>query len=436
MIGKAVGMYCIVTTPDGEKITLWNESGYDGEPILQDLPIISAIEMQLRMKMAVQVSVTLDATYEQALALLNSPVVWPRNVMEVWIGYPDLGLYTPRVTGQVLKPEVSFTPEGGTIVLTAKGVEYEMFRRRATRSWKGKSTEEIVREIVVDQYGVKLDVSDDAKARLKEKLNINQKQVTDWELIRRVLEPYDCTMRFGTDSDSKPTLFVVTHEEWQGKPPIKKFVMRGNFDVENQEYPLLQFDTPTDWTWLVSSSKSVLSMDIGVDDKKTKKNEASPETSSVPRPGLYELAGKVGDAIQDAAGRVPEFLEDTVGKVIPMTSRDPAVQGRLQAKNDDAARDAGIKANCRSFGVPDFRPGEMVELVVTHGGEGSILDGNYGVTQISHSASADGWEMSFSGFKGGFGKNVKFKGANEAKDVANEHAQGGESGVEKKAEPL
>lgn len=435
MIGASVGMYCIITTPGGQKVKLWQKSGYEGDPYLKDLPVISSMEITLFMKMATEVSVSLDMTYEQGVAFLNSPLCWPRNSIEAWIGYPDIGVYSPRVYGQVLKPDVSISPEGATITLVVRGTEYEMFRRRSTQSWKAASPDDIVTEIV-ERYGKKVEFTDEALANLMEPFNVSQKQKTDWEFIKRLIESFGCTMHFGTNSKAEPTLFVMTQAEMLRKTPKKKFIMRGNFDVQKQQYPLLGFSSPTDWTWLAATSKSVVSMDIQMDDKKDVKNEATQDKSTVPNSGIWMLAGKVMDAIEDVAGTIPKFLEDTAGKFIPMTSRDPTVQGRLQERNDKAARDAGIQAECQTLGVADLIPGEMVELVVTHGGEGALLDGNYGVTEVKHSAGGDGWETNFTTFKGGFGKNVKMKGANESKVVANQPAKGGESGVEKRAGPL
>ena len=100
-------------------------SFFSGPGVFDDLPIVTSVEMEMGLGLNGKVSVGISATSDLGLALLESRLFIIGNVVEVQLGYPKIGLFTPWFGGIQAKPSIQWDPnEGLTATMNVEGAGF------------------------------------------------------------------------------------------------------------------------------------------------------------------------------------------------------------------------------------------------------------------------------------------------------------------------
>ncbi len=435
-LGIAVGLHVILFPQSGGAYHLWGDSGFEDDPMMKDLPIVSSLEIDISDGGAAEINISLDMTYEQGIAFLNSELGLPYCNVEAWIDYPELGLSTARYYGAVQKPNITISPDGVQITLPVKGSERSMMLRQVRSKWSEKYAKDVIEEIA-KKYGKEVVYGEKAVWDMAVvPVQIDQQFFSDWRMIQELVRMHQCEMYFGTNPETeKPALFIKSISEIRATDPVKRFVMRGTVDPTVQIYPLLSFDSQTEWFFMAASSKGLISLDVDPNDKQISEETVDGTTTATPSSSPKVLDGPTREGKASPVGQKEPAMdgENEVGQNISIPASDKNRKLKMEGHYEQGAKRAGIAAACTTVGVPDLVPHECVQLVVTHGGPNSVIDGNYCISSVKHTANSSGWDMSFNCYKRGY--PVSLEAANDAPgQVADREAEATPQGKDIKAE--
>lgn len=406
-LGTSVGIHVILFPQNGGSYKLWQNSGFGDDPKMKDLPVVSSLEIEITGT-AAQMSIALDTTYDQGMAFLNSELGLPHCSVEAWIDYPDLGLSTSHYYGEVQTPDVSISPDGVQITLPVAGSDRPMMRRQSKSVWGDTDVMDVIAKIV-DNYGYKPENIVYGKKAFwdlqAQRALCDQFYYSDWRFIQEMVRMYQCEMYFGTNPETeKPAIIIKSVSEIRATDPVKRFVMRGGVDPTVQIYPLLSFNSQSTWFFQSASSKGTISLDVDPDTKKVSKETVDSTTTATPSSTSKVLDGPTAERPASPVGQKEPAMdgEKQVGQNIPIPASDKNRKKKLEGHTEESIKKSGLTATCGTVGIPDLVPKEAVNLIVTHGGKNSVIDGNYFISSVKHSASGSGWDTEFECYKRGY----------------------------------
>ncbi len=374
-----------------------------------DFPYLTGATIKLERGGPSQVSVSLEAPYDEGLILMESGLFSPGNVIEVRLGYPDDGVWTPWYYGMMLEPQVVVSPDGVTATLSGEQTAMVM-RTSATRKWAKTSAKEIVTGILAS-YGLKAYFGDESTSLWDMPMFfVEQGGVSDWEFMKTLLGDHGLSFFFGTDANGAATCFIRSKDVG----PVRTYRMRGGFDTEKRLYPLLSFDASDpagSATWMAGASRGLRTADVDRDTKAVEEVTADEETSPGSTTGARALWGRIADAGTVVARGGLNVLrglasEDEVGKFVHIPRGEDADEvGRLlHSKFDDVKSLAGMKATAATVGMPFQLPMEIVKLE----GLSSRYDGLYTVEVVEHSWQGGLWDTSMEVVSGSYSADADF----------------------------
>lgn len=367
---------------EGEDNASFWRAGADPYP---DIPIVESVEMELNLGLNGKISIDIQATYDLGIQLLNSQLFTIGNTVEVQIGYPRMGRFTPWFAGMTAKPSIRFTPSDGlTGTLNIEGAGFAAIRGARARRYTGSYRQ--ILETLASEHEWDIELPDTVAGDvLGASRVVEQNGRTDWAFIQMVTRSANCDASLEPSGDSgRWTLRVRRREDWFGRRPNFTFVARGQVDWVSV-FPILTFDSQAEGVWLPQDSGRLRASDIRLDDRETVTEEVSAtEGTRVPATGdtvVAEGATTVG------GHRVVLRQEGTLGRILAIPSRDPrGVREGLVALSTESQIRGGISASISTFGMPDLFPGQLITL------EGlGVFSGNYGIQSLSHRVAPGEW---------------------------------------------
>lgn len=369
-----------------------------------DLPIVEAVDVEISLGLVGRITVQVAAPFDLGQRLLESPLFLIGNKIEVQLGYPRLGRFTPWVSAIAEKPSIRMSGDEGLMVtMNGSGGGIASLRGTADDVFEGLSYKEIIKQIA-DKHGwatrfpgegggfdlesVLVGAGLAAEGPLEQTRNmVSQENKTDWFFIQKLVRASSCDAFLGPgDEDGKVTLFVQRRKENLEQSPRFKLLLRGNPDFETS-FPMLDFSSEAEGVWLPGAALGVKSQDINPDTKGVDRVEVSATTSDEPvlgDAGVLTGADRKIDGTKSQLGRVDG---DRAGEFLQLSCRDPRhVEQVAQAHRDEAGIRGGIMVNTSSYAIPEVLPGEVFQV------EGAgVFNANYFLETLAWSASGSEW---------------------------------------------
>lgn len=477
-------MQVVLTSPEsGSRTPLWmsdgssSDGGLGGAPAAgggsvaagggggdknKDLAIVESVQLELNMGLNGKITVEIAAPFDVGLDLLgNGELFKINNIIELQIGYPRIGRFTPWFAGLLSKPSLRISPDDGfTATLNGEGAAFAAQRRKSQRTWQGSYRS--ILETLAEEHGWELKLPDDLGPLADDRAQISQSNKTDWNFIQAICRAANCDafMAASKDIAGKPLLVVGSRKEWlAGKAPqgARDIVLgvrtRADF---NNVFPVLDFASESEGVWLTSGAGTVKSGDIDVDSKESASVSATTEKAEVPRLGdasvkakekRSEGQGGVGGAATNlavgaassAVGEGAALVSDSAGSGastvdvkaeliaqerdardagdrLVVSSRDPrGSQQLVDSAHDEAVMRGGINATVTTFGIPDLFPTQVISIA----GLG-VFDGPYGIEGVTHRAMPGEWTMTLRLLRNAFNQDMIARGASEEAPKRNE----------------
>jgi hypothetical protein len=378
-----------------------------------DLPIVESVSLELNLGMVAKTTITIAAPFDLGMKLLESSLFRVGNIYEVQIGYPKLGRFTPWFTSIAQKPSIRITgDEGLTGTLNGDGGGMASLRGESSKVYEGKSYKEIIEdvadahewEVVFKEPGGGLLESaaaavTGALAALdqdhpldKPRTKVSQGNRSDWFFIQWMARASSCDafLAPSLEEEGKSVLYVKKRKEALKKPPLYKFLMRGNSDFL-ATFPMFEFEIEPVGVYLPAGGVKTVSRDIDPLLKIPLEVEATSETSAEAALG----EGKLPDSAEKKVEGVKVQLaategDERTGQFMAISARDPREPIDVCEANRNAlAFRGGVNASISSYAIPELFPGSVVELA----GVG-IFNSNYWIESMTHEANATEWMMS------------------------------------------
>lgn len=371
-----------ILTPKGDELALWQP----------DYPYLTGATIKIVRGGVPSVSVNLEIPYDEAIPLMETSMFDVGNILSVRMGYSKEGIWTPWYHGMMFEPQVDITPDGLSARLAGTPTSGPT-STSGVRQWEKTSVRSIVSE-VMGEYGFKLHFEGDSADFDKELDSIEQGGLTDWEIVRKLVHDIGLTFWLGTDAKGYATVFVTANSEEHGKTPVRTFIMRGPFDTEKSQYPLLQFNVEGSVSWLPAISRGLVASDIDSDSKELVTYSADQNSTSVSSLGQKILWGRTTDegTVEKQTGLVafrgfpkPELA----GKFTfsPVVGDQDTWKKRVQSRFDRGRASGGLKAKGVTVGNPYVLPSDLCEIM----GVSRRYGGNYRVDVVEHIISGSDW---------------------------------------------
>jgi len=404
-----------IVTTDGDVYPLWMSPGspgahtadtlaivdaalgLDGDTLIAGLPCVESVDIEVSLGMNSKVTVSLATPFDIGMGVLASPLLRIGNVIECQVGYPRIGRFVPWISSMSQRPDVRITPdEGLSVTLNGEGGAFIALRGSRSAEYTNRSYLDII-ESILDRPGYEhIDLEPPSILRsdhplLERRPSVSQQNQSDWFFIQHLVRSADCDawMEPSRLTEGRQTLKILTRDSLTGAVPRYGFVMRGNPDFDVY-FPILEFETSAEGTWLPGDATSVRIGGVSPDDLTATTVVVRREDDTTTATG-ESVAVPGGTTVEDTSVRVAhDPTDDTVGTHLYVSERDPrrpliAARSHL---SESAIRGGGIQVTITTIGIPDLFPGVTVTIIGT-----GVFDGVYGVQKVTHRVSAEEWTM-------------------------------------------
>ena len=411
----------VIRTVDGLKVNLWMDNSGTSESSINlpapagglggfggssdslvdlsgmDLPYVESVDVELTLGLSARVTMSFACPFEIGQRLLETNLFKIGNFVEVQIGYPRLGRFTPWISAQMSKPSIRINgDEGLTVTINGDGGSFAALRGVSNKVYTGKSYQDIIKEIAdshkwatsmpgdvgFDVESVLSSVSGE-NALTKTRQSVSQGGLSDWFFIQKMARSAGCDAFLAPNEDGKRTIYVQLRKDALKQQPRLSMVMRGNPDFITS-FPILNFESEAEGVYLPGSAQNVKSRDIDPDTGNTLETvadalstlEASLGDAGVPSDSAVQVEGEQSKLFStDGSQRSGEYVNTS--------ARDPrGIEEVAQAHRDESTFRGGVTGNITTYGIPELFPGEIVQVL----GLG-IFNANYYVERLTWSAN-------------------------------------------------
>jgi hypothetical protein len=446
---------------NGLRYDLWLESNTDPRVpnALKTLAYVQDVTVELGMGLNSKVQLVLAPPYEDALVLLNSPLIqWGVGRLNVKFGYSTgTGQRESFSFGGIIqKPDVKIGNDI-TITLNAMGIGYamSMIGGSQEQSYATDDTPATVVEKVLSTYnGIDTDrLYEDFDAKKRKELPffkpifkdtplgpdpsvLERGPRNDWWFVYDIVKSYGLELLI-VDSDFR----VMDSDGWRSRGPTKQFRLRAGIDPNPEKglpiYPILSLSSPTESVWIASGVGRQVMKDVAESKVKkevviTPQKLTQEEKDRIAKvEGTYKkpkvLKGKAlkrqqrrEDLAADHADAL-EILEAEIGRASkenstwgtetknrfnagPLSSArnspgNPQTSMRDHAKGMISRRNhlKGIHVDVQTIGLPDMRPGDIIGIdgFAVQGQKEGVFDGPYGIIEVRHQIGLGGFTTTF-----------------------------------------
>jgi len=357
-----------------------------------DLPIVESVTIELALGMVAKTTINIATPFDLGLKLLESALFRVGNIYEVQLGYPKLGRFTPWFWTVAQKPSIKINgDEGLTATLNGAG-SMASLRGESAKVYEGMSYKQIIEDIAkTHKWNTVFKEATGLLESLasagfgseehpleKKRTKVSQGNATDWFFIQKMARDSGCDafLAPSLEDDGGNVLYIKKRKESLKRPPLYKFLMRGNTDFL-ATFPMLDFEIEPVGVYLPGGAIKTSSRDLDPLSKKVLDTEVTSDTAIEATLGN----GKLPDSTEKLVEGVMVQLAATdgvqrTGQFMPVSARDPReAKDVCQANRDLLAFRGGINANMSSYAIPELFPGSVVELA----GVG-IFNSNYWIS--------------------------------------------------------
>lgn len=388
-----------VIVSGGTRYPLWltpqGDNPGDISELTNGLPIVESVDIETGLGLNSKVTLNIAADFEVGMRILESGLLRIGNVLEVQIGYPRLGRFTPWISSILAQPSVRITPEEGlTATLNGEGGAFAALRGTRSAQYQNTTYADIIRQLAEGpdyRFIVQLPEqsgSDDPLYR--QRASVSQSNQSDWFFVQSLVRGSNCDawIEPSRDEAGRQVLFVRRRAEAFGDSPRFTFVMRGRTDFDTT-FPILEWESNAEGTWLPGAATSVRTTAVNPDDLEATDLIATPQTTDVPATG-EAVPSDGGTRIEDTEVRLtPQRDDETAGEFLYTGDRDPRLgQEQIESHRTEASIRGGVQADATTIGIPDIFPGELIGVA-----NFAMFDGLYLLEKITHRCAPGEWTM-------------------------------------------
>lgn len=416
----------LVRTKDGwGQVPLWLKTGCEQFP---NLPIVESVSIEQSMgEIASSCTVTVALSYQAGMKFIESQICAVNNLLLVQAGYPQMNKWTPVWRFLTMPPELNITPESVGVTLNgSSGMPFfdRLFLHKKINE-KGKRRDLI--EKWFRSYGVLVEFPKRIKnapmvgtgERAEEEYSGGNAyldydadgwypdQKTFKAQAMRIAELADLDVfvestmldigqtkglvelteveKYRTGETTSPPFMFESQKIIYRKSAEQKIkatlVMRGGFNPEKDEYPILSFTSQSPYLFGGGATMGVLTFDISADTKKTLHNKKTVNDTGFPstekgHPGVLpdkDMKLPSGEMLW------PQNEEYVAGVVLPLSSgrEEEQADGLAGSLTEEDTIEAAMVAEASTYGIPGLNAGEAVEVK----GIGKRFDGRFLVTK-------------------------------------------------------
>jgi hypothetical protein len=383
----------IVTDPANREFTRYPLWTFEGKGALLtseqykmgSLAFLSEMTVKLNLAYVPTITATLTPPFEAARIFIDSPLVeWTTSILEVQFGYSGgNGVSSPKFEGLLLKPEVTLGTDA-SIVLNAQGVGGFGAQRGETGKPENNKSLQFVFDAICTKHKMTLDISEmptssaEYKAFTASRPSIVAGNVSDWFFMVREAAQVGCWTYLASE-DGTSKLKVIPIDSANGESPTYTFRMfdydGGVIGPKNKEFPIISITTPTSAIYLAGATQKLRLMGTDSKTRKTVTKTADDASTAMVRTDAKQT-GPSGDA---------------EGALFPADAGAPDAQAMADAAYRTAANGMGIKIEVETLGIPNLRPGQVVQVE----GVGKRLNGKYAVFEVTHTLGSGGFSSRF-----------------------------------------
>jgi hypothetical protein len=379
-------------------------------------PFVTAVEINRMFKDTGQLSLTIDAPFYEGRELLNSPIFYTGNTLEVTLRYPDDDDSIITVNAVMFKGGVglTLTPNGISGTITARCVAQSAETVTPVVALPTEPTFSWLERIITDSGYTALNASD----RIKETVNtiqyVSNEVVALFDRFRDFCEANHLIWI----EDPSLTEVTIIDEEDLDKGDVKRvFVMRNSFvdtaylkdydflegrlQANPKVYPIVSY-APEIPAAFFTNAEGVKIVRTGINKEGRREVQTEDENTAGVKATTKSTDEPIG-AVDIKAGdrQTVTAMEDGAAAEV-ITNHHPEADDRAADENRHRratqGRMAAYNANLTTFGIPEIEPGERVAVV----GLGDLFDGIFMVKEVTQSWSAGSIETSI----GIYGRNA------------------------------
>lgn len=371
-------------------------------------PFITGVTIERKQGLINQITLSVDAPFEEGRALLNGPLFYTGNIIEVTIRYPDDDKAILKATAVVIKGGIgiTLTPNGISGTISAEQAPVMARRTKPTPAAEAEPTFTWLEGLVLECGYTALEASEKTVG-----------------VINRISRPapevaplLDQFENFCTDNnlswwaDAEIGAITVLDEEDVDKGLVTRvFVMRNSFidtgylskygfldgklGSNPRAYPIISYSPEINAGFFVNR-EAIKTIRTGIKADGTREVESHDETTAGVKKTSKSEDGAAGseDIAADGIKTVKQFEENEAAEVVSLyypehDDRSPEDKRHIRAVQNRAR---AYGANLNTFGIPDIEPNEIIAVV----GLGDLLDGLFVVNQITQTWSAGALETS------------------------------------------
>ncbi len=389
-----------VIVAGGTRYPLWLTPQTDNpgaiDELTNGLPIVESVDIEIALGLNSKVTLTVAADYDIGMRIIESDLLRIGNVLEVQIGYPRLGRFTPWISSLMVQPSLRITPdEGFSATINGEGGAFAALRGSRSTQYQNTTYAEIIRQIgESDDYRfiVQLPEQNGSNDPLyRQRVSVSQSNQADWFFLQGLVRASNCDawMEPSRDEPGRQVLAVHRRSTALGAAPRFTFVMRGNVDFDTT-FPIMEFESNMEGIWLPGAGTSVRTTMVNPDTLETTDLIATPQTTDVPATG-DAVPSDGGTRIEDTEVRLtPARADDVAGDFLYTGDRDHrGGADQIASHQTEGALRGSVQADITTIGIPDLFPGELVPIA-----NFGIFNGLYLVEKVTHRCAPGEWTLS------------------------------------------
>lgn len=410
---SGVAITVIVETARGTRFPLWLNGAVVGEgPAAEsifldanvefrDLPIVTAVNIEMSMNYNASCTVEISAPYELGLALLESELFIIGNTIVTQIGYPRIGLFLPPIATMAVKPSININPDDGlTATLNGQGGVFAGTRGRRSQQFRDVTAKDVMEEIgnLVHNRWSFIFPQEEPGEPLYVTRNISQSNESDWGFVTRLarLAGYRLVVRPLPNEGARNRIVAIRESDAAREEPVYTLSARSQIDMiaPNGRFPLLSFESEAEGVWLGAGSDRVSTNDIGHEDGEETGRVTSTveDVSDDSPPATEDVVGNGSEDTEDVnvAARVSEDDGDDQFLSVPSSDTGRTPTEVVQQENrEQSERSGGIQATVSTVGNPVAFPGDRIRIENI-----GLFSGNYEIIGMSHAVGEGDWTTS------------------------------------------
>lgn len=373
-------------------------------------PFVTGVTVIKKQAYTSQITLSIEAPFHEGREILNGPMLYTGNILEVTMRYPDDDKAVLTARSTIFKGGIglTLTPNGISGTITAEGKAQTARYIKPIVAADTEPTFDWLRRVVIESDFTNLIATE----RVIKSINETNYVCNDKRAVFDMFEDF-CVMNDLVWIENPDTFEItILDDEEIDKDKVKRvFVMRNSFidtgylskygflsgaTLPNPRvYPIVSF-SPELSAGFFTNKEAVKVIRTGIRRDGTREIEEKDENSvSVKRTTKSEDGAVGAEDIKAGARTTVAVL--TEGQAAEITHLAHPESDDRKGDDDRHTRSVhrrlmAYNANLTTFGIPELEPAERVAVV----GLGDLLDGIFVVQDVTQTWSAGKIETSMS----------------------------------------